>query len=166
MKLNENVASALNDQVNSEWNAAYTYLAISAYFDAQDLPGFAGWFRAHAQEEMTHAQKIYDFMVARDSDVTFEGIAKPTASYASPIAAIEASLAHEQAVTAQINALFELASTAKEYSTQTMLNWFVTEQVEEEDVFRDMLRKVTAAAGDRWNMLTLDSELASGSPTE
>ncbi|MEM7076481.1 MAG: ferritin [Pseudomonadota bacterium] len=161
MKLNQKVADALNEQINSEWNAAYIYLAMSAYFDDLEFHGIATWMRGHAQEETQHAQRIYDFVVARGYKPEFSGLAKPNSEFESPAAAMKAALEHEEAVTRQIYSLFELANSEKEYSTQTMLNWFLTEQVEEEDLFRSMLKKVEAASESMWHMFALDKELGS-----
>ncbi len=160
MNLNPKVAEALNKQINNELNASYSYLAMSAYFEAQDLPGFASWFRGHSAEEETHAMRIFDFVAKRGARIELEGIAKPHSDYASPVDVLEQALSQEQTVTGQINALFELAQAEKEYSTQNMLNWFLAEQIEEEDLFTSILDKVKAAGTDRWNLLLLDQELA------
>ncbi|MEM9631839.1 MAG: ferritin [Pseudomonadota bacterium] len=159
MKMNETVAAALNQQINSELNASYIYLSMAAYFDSIELPGFATWFRGHSKEEVEHGMRIYDFIVKRDSRVELEGIDKPQLDFDSPTDVLETALAKEKEVTAQINALFELAHEQKEYSTQNMLHWFLEEQIEEEDLFRSILEKVKAAEGNRWHMLMLDSEL-------
>ncbi len=160
MKLNPNVAEALNKQINNELHASYTYLAMSAYFEAEDLPGFASWFRGHSAEEETHAMRIFDFIAKRGGRIHLDGIAKPQTDYDSAVDVLEQALAQEQTVTAQINALFELANDEKEYSTQNMLSWFLDEQIEEEDLFSSILDKAKAASGDRWNLLLLDQELA------
>lgn len=165
MKLNAKVAEALNAQINSEWNAAYTYLAMGAWFDTQDLPGFAQWFRAHATEEMTHADRIYQFVVARDAEVEYFAMGKPKNDYGSAVEVLEAALNHERGVTEQIHALFHLAQAENEHSTQSMLNWFLDEQVQEEDLFRTVLRQVEAASDSPWNMLLLDKELAGSAGT-
>ncbi len=136
MKLNPKVAAALNNQINAELNASYVYLSMAAWFDSHDLPGFAKWFRGHSTEETEHGMRIYDFVVKREERVELQGIAVPPVNYDSPKAVLEAALAHEKMVTAQINALFELAHEEKEYSTQNMLHWFLEEQIEEEDLFR------------------------------
>lgn len=159
MNLNKKLAEALNAQVNAELAAAHNYLAISAYFDANDLPGFAQWFRAQSVEETEHAMKFYDFIVKRDADVTLSAIAAPTQSFDSPAAAISASLQMEQKVSGQIHALFALAREVQDYASQSLLTWFLDEQVEEEDSFRNLLIKTKAAANDQWNLQTLDSEL-------
>lgn len=160
MKLNQKVAEALNNQINNELHASYTYLAMSAYFEAQELPGFASWFRGHSAEEETHAMRIFDFVAKRGARIHLDGIAKPQTEYASPVDVLEHALSHEQVVTGQINALFELAQAEKEYSTQNMLNWFLAEQIEEEDLFASILNKAKAAGDDRWNLLLLDQELS------
>ncbi len=160
MKFDQNVAAALNQQINNELQASYVYLAMAAYFDASKLPGFAKWFRAHAEEEIDHAMRIYDFIVKRDGAVSLNGVAQPEKTYASPAAALKTALAMEEDVTAQIHKLFELAHDVKEYGTQNMLHWFLEEQIDEEDLFRHLLEQVEAAGDSRWHLLTLDRELA------
>lgn len=104
--------------------------------------------------------RIFDFIAKRGGRINLDGIAKPQTEYESPVDVLEQALAQEQTVTGQINALFELAHEVKEYSTQNMLNWFLAEQIEEEDLFTSILDKAKAASGDRWNLLLLDQELA------
>lgn len=159
MKLNDKVAQALNTQINNEMQASYTYLAMAAYFDSIDLPGFAAWFRGHSEEETEHAMRIYDFVVARDGRVELTGLSRPALDFGSAVEAMQAGLDMERTVTQQINNLFELAHEEKEYSTQKMLHWFLEEQIEEEDLFGSILDKATAANGDRWHLLMLDAEL-------
>ncbi len=166
MTLNSQLAQALNQQINAELNASLNYLSMAAYFDSVALPGFATWFRAQSQEENEHGMRIYDFIVKRSGDVKITGIANPVQSFSAPVEALQAALEMEKAVTAQIHALFELAHEVKEYSTLTMLNWFLDEQIEEEDSFRTILEKVQAAGDDRWNMLELDKELGARSTAE
>ena len=162
MTLNAKVADALNNQISAELNASYIYLSMAAWFDNNGLPGFAQWFRGHSTEETEHGMRIYDFLVRRDAKVELQGIAAPQAEYANAKAVLEAALTHEQTVTAQINALFELAQAEKEFSTQNMLQWFIEEQTEEEDLFRTVLDQVDAAGDNRWNLLLLDKEMANG----
>lgn len=159
MKLNQKVADALNAQINSELQASYTYLAMAAYFDAKDLPGFATWFRAHSVEETGHAMRIYDFINRRGGRVELKGIEQPTVGYDSALDVLETGLAMENTVTSQIHALFEVSATEKEYGTQNMLQWFLEEQTEEEDLFRNVLAQVKAANGDPWHLLVLDKQL-------
>jgi ferritin len=159
MKLDQRVSEALNQQINNELLASYTYLAMAAYFDSEELPGFAMWFRAHSTEETDHAMRIYEFIVKRSSRVELEGITKPEKEFASPEAALSQALAMEEDVTSQIHKLFDLAHAVKEYGTQNMLHWFLEEQVNEEDRFRRILEQVKAAGDSRWHMLALDAQV-------
>ncbi len=160
MKLDAKLAEALNQQINNELAASLNYLAMAAYFDSLSLPGFASWFRAQSQEENDHGMRIYDFVVKRGADVTIDGITAPRGAFNSPVAALESALAMETEVTKQIHALYEMAQDAKEFSAQSMLNWFLDEQVEEEDSFRTLIEQAQAAGDDRWNLLLLDKEVA------
>ena len=162
MSLKPKVAAALNAQINAELNASYVYLSMAAWFDAKGLPGFAQWFRGHSAEETEHGMRIYDYLVRRDGDVALMGIDAPKADYASAQAVLEAALAHEKTVTGQINDLFELAQAERDFATQGMLQWFIEEQTEEEDLFRSVLDQVEAAGDNRWNLLLLDKEMAAG----
>ena len=159
MPLNANVADALNNQVNNELKAAHVYRATAAYFDAQELPGFAKWFMDHATEEVDHAMRLYDFLVKRDAKVTLDGLDQPPSEYASPEAAVSAALDMESSVTQQINQLFEVAHESGEYGAQPLLHWFLEEQVNEEDLFRRLLDQVRAAEDSRWHLLALDGNI-------
>ena len=115
MPLNPSVAEALDRQVNNELMASHIYLAMAAYFDAKELPGFAARFRAHAGERTGHAMRLYDFLVKRDAQVALTGIDQPATDDDSPEAAVGAALAMESDVTGQINDLFDLAHGNKGY---------------------------------------------------
>lgn len=160
MKLNPKVAEALNKQINAELHASYVYLAMAAYFDANELPGFAAWFTAHSKEETDHAKRIYDFIVKRDGRVVLDGIAAPQKDYDSAEQALQTALDMEKMVTGQIHELFELAHAEKEFGTQNMLHWFLEEQISEEDLFRRILDQVKAAGDSRWHLLVLDGQLS------
>lgn len=159
MSLNEKVAEALNDQLNAELSASYVYLSMAAFFDANELPGFATWFQAHSREETGHAMRIYDFIVKRDGRVLLQGLAAPQADYQSPVTALETALSMEKTVTGKIHQLFDLAHEEKEFGTQNMLHWFLEEQIEEEDLFRRILDQVRAAGDNKWHLLILDGQL-------
>lgn len=163
MQLNTKVEHALNQQINSELLASYTYLAMAAYFEGQDLPGFASWFKAHSVEETGHAMRIFDFICRRGGRVKLQGIAQPSFDYDSPLSVLEKAQKMEAEVTRQIHSLFEIANSEKEYGTQNMLQWFLEEQIEEEDLFGRVLAQVTAANNDRWNLMVLDDQLATRS---
>lgn len=160
MRLHSTVTDLVSEQIDHELGAAYTYLGMAAYFDSQDLPGFAAWFRGHAQEEIGHAMRLYDFLVSCGVSVRLGAMAAPATSYQSPRAALEAGLAHEEMVTGQIKRMFEVAHEAKEYTAQPLLHWFLAEQVEEEDLFRKTLHDVTLAGDTPFHMLQLDRQLA------
>ena len=164
--LSPKLADALNAQVTQELTASHAYLAMAYYFDAQDLPGFAAFFRAQSAEETTHATKLGDFVVKREANVTLGAIAAPTSTFQTPSSAIRAALKMEQAVTQNIHALYAMAREAGDYAAQTQLMWFIDEQVEEEDSFRTLLRQVEAAENDPWNLLTLDKDIGAGVATK
>lgn len=166
MRIHENVTNLIKDQVNHELGAAYTYMGMSAYFDSKDLPGFARWFRGHAQEEISHAMRLYDFLVSCDVPVELSAMAAPATKYESPRAALEAGLRHEEMVTDQIKKMFEVAHESKEYTTQPMLHWFLAEQVQEEDLFRQTLHEVTVAGDSPFDMLQLDKEMGAAADAE
>lgn len=164
MSFNQNVLAALNKQITMELGAFYIYLAMSAYFEAGGLRGFAAWMRHHAEEEMKHAMKIYDFIHHRLGRVTLEAIAAPQQSWESAQAAFEASLEHEQKVTAAINALFDLAVAEHDHATESFLKWFVDEQVEEEEIIDEVLQKLRLIGNFGPGLYMLDRELAGQAP--
>jgi len=160
MKLNAAVAEAINRQINSEMQASYVYLAMAAYFDANELSGFSNWFRAHSVEETGHAMKLYDYLVKRGARVDLQGIEAPDTNFSSPLAAVDKAVSMEAGVTQQIHELFELAHETKEYGTQPIMHWFLDEQNSEEDLFRGLQDQVAAAGDSRWHLLDLDRQLA------
>jgi ferritin len=130
--IGKKMEKALNQQVNAEMYSSYLYLSMESYFNSQNLKGFANWMRVQAQEEMVHAMKIYDFIYDRGGKVTLKAIDGPPTSWDSPLAVFEAVLKHEQKVTGLIHELVDLAIQQKDHATNIFLQWFVTEQVEEE----------------------------------
>ncbi len=166
MAFNQKVLTALNAQITMELGAFYTYLATCAYFEAGGLRGFAAWMRHHAEEEMKHAMKIYDFIHHRLGRVTLDTIAAPQQSWASAQAAFEAALEHEQKVTASINALFDLAVAEGDHATESFLKWFVDEQVEEEEIVDEVLQKLRLIGDFGPGLYMLDRELAGQAPAK
>ncbi len=155
----ENVQEALNKQINLELRAYYAYLAMGAYFEELNLKGFARWVLDHAEEEMAHAMKIYHFILDRRSNVKLLSLPEPAQHWDSPLAALEAALQHEQKVTASINNLVQLARQEGDYATDNFLQWFVAEQVEEEEVVDDLMQKVRMVSNDNTGLLILDQSL-------
>jgi ferritin len=150
---------ALNNQINAEQYSAQLYLAMSAAMEAKSFRGFAHWLRAQAAEESTHAMKLIDFVLERGGKLELQAIAAPPLAFGGPIGLFEEALKHEQSITAKINALFELARKGKDYASEITLQWFVTEQIEEEantGLIVDRLHAVGDQGGAIWY---LDKEL-------
>jgi ferritin len=126
------VSKAMNDQIQAELYSAYLYLAMSAHFEAENMPGFAHWMQLQANEEMEHAMKFYGFIQDRGGRVVLQAIQQPQTTFDSPLSIFEQAYAHEQKVTALINSIYDVARQENDYASQTFLNWFVDEQVEEE----------------------------------
>ena len=159
--MHDAVRTAIEAQVGNEFHAAHTYLSMSGYFEAQNLPGFASWMRHQSEEEIAHAMKLFDFLVDRGVAPELPGIDKPIHDYDGPVGAFAAALAHEQKVTSQINALYELALEQKDYTAQVLLQWFISEQLEEEKTTGGILERLKMVEGSRAALLILDSELGS-----
>lgn len=157
--LAKRVESAMNKQLAMELRSAYVYLAMSAYCESQSLPGFASWLRAQAQEEVEHGMKFFDFINDRDGRVRLEALEQPPGDFSSVLAVFTEALEHERAVTRAIGDLYSTVVKEKDYASQAWLDWFATEQVEEEKSVGhivDSLRRI----GDRGDAIFfLDKEL-------
>ena len=153
------MVEALNSQLNAEMYSAYLYLSMGTYFEDLDLSGFANWMRVQAQEEMTHAMKIHDFIIQRGDRVTLTRIEAPPTEWESPVKAFEHVYKHEQKVTGLINQLVNLALSLGDHATNNFLQWFVAEQVEEEESSSGVLKKVKMANDSLSALLMLDNEL-------
>ncbi|MDD4084815.1 MAG: ferritin [Acidaminococcaceae bacterium] len=130
--MNKKMQAAINDQVQKEFYSAYLYLAMSAYCEERNLPGFAKWLRLQYHEEIEHGMKLMDHLLERGGSAKLAAIEAPPSEFGSPKAIFEEVLKHEQFVTASINKLYEVALAEKDYPAQVMLQWFIEEQVEEE----------------------------------
>ena len=129
--LSRTTQDAINEQIKNEMYSAYLYLSMSAYCESINLPGFAHWMQMQAQEEMVHAMKFYGYVHTRGGRVVLLAIDQPPAEFQSPLDIFEKALEHEQKVTAMIDNLYDLAIQEKDYASQVLLQWFVTEQVED-----------------------------------
>jgi ferritin len=157
--IGKKIQDALNQQINAELYSSYLYLSMAAHFESENLSGFAQWMRAQSAEETGHAMKFFDFVIERGGDVSLAAIDGPPTEWASPLAVFEETLKHEQKVTGLINDLVDLARSEKDHAAEIFLQWFVTEQVEEESSVEDALHKLRLA-GDAPNLLfMLDREL-------
>ena len=157
--ISKKMEDALNGQVNAEMYSAYLYLSMESYFKSKNMNGFANWMRVQTQEEMAHAMKIYDFIDERGGRIVLKAIDGPQTEWDSPLAVFEAVYEHEQKVTGLINDLVDLSVEEKDHATNSFLQWFVSEQVEEEasaDNAIQQLKMVESAPG---GMFMLDREL-------
>lgn len=151
----------LNEQIREELDSSAIYLAISAWCSANDFNGMAHFFRMQAEEENAHGMRIYDYLFSVDSKAVVPAVAKPAENYDSVQDIFTKALAHEQHITGCINKLVEVATQEKDYATLTMLNWFVTEQIEEESTFKSILAKIKMIGTDGRGLYLLDKELGS-----
>lgn len=150
---------AINEQINKEFYSSYLYLAMSAHFEDVNLPGFAIWMKAQADEEQEHGMKFYAHLLERGARVELAPIAGPVIEGKTNIEIFKQVKAHEEAVTASINALYELALKEKDYPAQIMLQWFITEQVEEEKNVADILAQLGMIQDKGTAVLVLDHQL-------
>lgn len=157
--IGKKMQDALNEQVNAEFYSAYLYLSMVAYFESINLPGFATWMRAQTQEELFHAMKIYDYVNEQGGRITLKSIAQPPSEWESPLAVFEAAYQHEQKVTGLINGLVNLAVEEGDNAANTFLQWFVDEQVEEEESAETVVNKLKVVADDSDGMKMLDNEM-------
>jgi ferritin len=164
--MNPKVLEAINRQINSELSASYAYLAMSAYCECQKFTGAARWLRLQSQEEHLHAMKLFDFVLARDRSVQLLAIEQPASNFKSVADVFERTLAQEQDVSRQIDALYETAFTEKAFSAVAELQWFLTEQVEEEKTAREIVAKFKLVGSDPASLLDLDRELGTRATIE
>ena len=157
--MNEKVEQAINEQIAQEFYASHLYLSMMAYFEAESLGGFAHWMRLQAIEEHGHAMKLVDFLIERGGRVELQAIEKPQRDFDSPLAVMKAALGHEEKVTARINDLYELAVAERDYPAQVMLQWFITEQVEEEASAGAIVDQLALAGDSGGALLMLDAKL-------
>lgn len=151
---------ALNTQINAELWSAYLYLAMSNDFACKGLQGFASWMFIQFKEEQDHAMKINDYIISRGGRPVLHPIEAVKMSWNKPLDAFNDALAHEQKVTSMIDDLYTIAMQEKDYATETMLQWFVSEQIEEIQVAQSFIDKLTMIGDNGFGLYTLDKELA------
>jgi len=157
--------AALNKQVNEEMYSSYFYLAMVSYFEKLNLKGFAHWFRTQVQEEMFHGMKIYNYLLTRGGSPALEAINKPTMQdWKSPLEVFEDALKHENFITDCIDKLMDLAIEEKDHASRNFLNWYVDEQVEEEENFTELVEKLRMIGDNNAPLLMLDAELGGRQP--
>jgi ferritin len=159
--MNIRVVEAINEQINSELSASYSYLAMSAWCERQKFTGAARWLRLQSQEEYMHAMKLFDFILARDEPVVLTPLEQPRQMFASLLEVFERALTQEQEVSRQIDSLYETAFHEKAFAAVAELQWFLTEQVEEEKTGREIVAKLRMIGDDAASILDMDRELGS-----
>ncbi len=157
--LSKKLQDALNDHIKNEFYSAYVYLSMAAHLAAVHLPGCARWMRAQSQEEMSHAMKLFDFVLERGGRVVLKAIEQPPGQFKSPLEVFQQALKHEQKVTGMIHRLYELAVKENDYATQVMLQWFITEQVEEEGAAGEVVEQLKLIGKEPTALLMLDRQL-------
>jgi ferritin len=158
--ISKRLEDAINAQINAEMWSAYLYLSMSAYCQDQGYAGMANWFAIQFKEEQDHAQIFYNYLISRGGRVLLKAIDAVDTEWASPLAAFEATYKHEQHVTALINNLMHIAVEEKDYAAQSRLQWFIDEQVEEEENAVEIINKLKMLNGNGYGMYVLDQELA------
>jgi len=157
--ISQKMQKALNDQINAELFSSYLYLSMAAYLEAQNWNGMAVWMKLQSTEEYQHAMKFYAFVLAHGGSVTLEAIDKPKTTWNNPQEIFIEAFTHEQYITKRINDLVSLALEEKDYATNIFLNWFVTEQVEEEATVTLINHKFSLIGDNKTSLFLLDREL-------
>jgi len=157
--LSKEMETALNAQVNAEFYSAYLYLAMSGWFAERNLPGFAHWMRIQFQEEQNHALRLFDYILDRGGKPELRALAAPARDWASALAVFEQTLAHEREVSASINRLVDLAIKQSDHASNAHLQWFVSEQVEEEASAEALLQQLRLVGDAGQALFMMDREL-------
>jgi ferritin len=159
MALSNTIQDALNEHINQEFRSYYLYLSMSAYYHSINLPGFAHWMRVQSQEEYEHTMNLFDFVNDRQGRVRLQPISQPTLEFHSPLEVMQQALEHECEVSQLIHRLYEVAVKEGDFPTQVHLQWFITEQVEEEKVASNIVGQLKMIGGKGDALLLLDREL-------
>ncbi|MHA1839819.1 MAG: ferritin [Candidatus Ranarchaeia archaeon] len=159
MEISQKMQDAINEQINAELRSAYLYLSMSAYFESKSLKGFARWMRIQASEEVEHATKFFDYVNERSGRVTLKPIEAVKTEWSSPIEAFEDTYKHELLVTSLIDKLVDLARSENDHASEVFLQWYVKEQVEEEDTASYILEQLKMIGDEKHLILAMDREL-------
>ncbi|MCA9230627.1 MAG: ferritin [Planctomycetales bacterium] len=162
--LSKVMQDAINDQINNELHSSYSYLSMAVWCDHQQFKGSAHWMRLQSEEERIHAMRLVDFLLARNGRVFLKPIGQPEVEFESVVEVFDKALAQEQTVTQQIDGLYELAFQEKAFAALVELEWFITEQVEEEKTAREIVHKFHMVKDDPASLLDLDRELNGRAP--
>ena len=159
MELSKALQDAINTHANSEFYSAYLYLSMAAYCESINMPGFAHWMRIQHQEETGHALKLFDFVNDRGGRVVLEAIDQPPVEFQSSLDVMQRTLEHERTVTSMIHRLYEQAVEESDYAAQILLQWFISEQVEEEKAADDIVEHLKLVGDDGVGLLMIDARL-------
>ena len=158
MPMSAALQRAMNDQIQKEFYAHYLYLAMSAWFEERNFEGFAKWMRIQADEERTHAMRIFDFVLDRGGKVRLEAIPEPGTKWKTALEVFDDARKHELMVSGSINDLYARATSEKDYATQVMLQWFITEQVEEEKTSTSLAERLRLVGESATGLIILDRQ--------
>lgn len=158
--IKEKVQNVLNSQINKEFYSAYLYLAMSAYFDEIGLHGFSHWTKVQAREEIDHGMILFDYIIERDGTVEFDQINPPERDFEKPLQVFEKILEHEKYVTESINCVASMSDDECDLATRHFINWYISEQVEEEANARDVIDKLKLFGDDCTALYHMDQDLA------
>lgn len=164
--LNKKIEEAINAQINAEMWSAYLYLSMAAHCHAIGQPGMARWFEVQFKEEQDHAKILFNYVISRNGNVTLKAIDAVPTEWNSILDVFESTLAHEQKVTAMINDLFALTTQENDYATQSMLKWFIDEQVEEEENAQTIIDNIKMIKDNGYGIYMLDKELGARTYTQ
>ncbi len=159
MEIKDKITKAINKQINAELYSSYLYLAMAAYFEAKNWSGFANWMKVQSEEENEHAMKFYDYVLERGGEVALSDIKAADTSWKTPLEVFEAVYAHEIKVTSLINDLLKLSLSEGDTATESMLKWFIDEQVEEEASAKQIVDKLRLIKDSVNGLFMLDHEL-------
>ena len=157
--MNQKIEEALNAQINAEMWSAYLYLSMAAYCHSQGNPGMGKWFEVQFQEEQDHAKIFFNYVISRGGNVVLKPIEAVPTTWNSVLEVFESTLEHEQKVTALINNLFAITAAENDYATQSMLKWFIDEQVEEEETAQNIIDNLKMIKDNGYGLYMLDKEL-------
>jgi ferritin len=160
------VQQAFNDQINEELFSSYVYLAMAAHFETLNLDGFTSWMKLQAKEELGHAMRLFDHINRRGGTVVLKAIGEPPSEFGTPLEVFQKALAHEQHITGCIHELYRVAQEENDYPAQLELQWFVDEQVEEEENTGRVVEQLKMAGDNQSALLMLDRELGQRAPEE
>ena len=157
--LSKKIETVINDQINAEFWSAYLYLSMSMHCANKNLQGASKWFHIQFKEEQGHAEKFMAYILSRGGQVLLQPIAKVETSWDSLLSMFKDTLAHEKVVTAKINHIYDLAVDEKDYATQSMLNWFIDEQIEEEETAQQMIDALEMIGNSGHGLYLFDKDL-------